>query len=111
MTFAHLPLPRPAIAWKPPWRQVETAAEQHGLQRELLAELSAAHPLWGCDPVVFGRHESADDVLVALKDGRFAIVHLVWHGHVDQFPAEFPGTLFYADLAELLAALEADERA
>lgn len=111
MTFENLPLPRPAIAWKSPWRQIETAAEQHGLQGELLAELSAAHPLWGLDPVVFGRHQSADDVLVALNDGRFAIVHLVWRGHVDQFPADYPSTLFFANLAELVAALDAGEGA
>lgn len=108
MTFEHLPLPRPAIAWKSPWRQVE-AGEQRGLQGELLAELSPAHPLWGCDPVVFGRSDAADDVLVMIKDGRFAIVHLVWHGHVDQFPADFPGTLFFANLAELVAALDSGE--
>jgi hypothetical protein len=100
-----LPLPRPAIAWQEPWRQVEDPNEQLGLQRELDAELSSAHPLWGTRPVVFGRHRVTDDILVTLEDGRFAIVHLVWHGHVDQFSADFPSTTICQDLPALEAEL------
>lgn len=108
--FDSLPLPRPDIPWSYPWRQIAEPAEQHGLQRELLAELSSAHPLWGLDPVVFGRHEALDDIIVALKDERYAVVHLVWHGHVDQYPAEFPSTTFFAGLPELIQALASESR-
>jgi hypothetical protein len=105
-----LPLPRPNIAWQEPWRQVEDRNEQLGLQRELDAELSSAHPLWGTRPVVFGRHRATDDILVALEDGRFAIVHLVWHGHVDQFPAEFPSATICEDSNALEAELAEQTR-
>jgi hypothetical protein len=103
--YDALPLPRPAIDWHEPWHQLAERQEQLGVQRELDCELSAAHPLWGTEPVVFGRHQGTDDILVALADGRFAIVHLVWHGHVDQFPAEFPSTETYANLDDLRAEL------
>jgi hypothetical protein len=89
---------------------VEDRNEQLGLQRELDAELSSAHPLWGTRPVVFGRHRATDDILVALEDGRFALVHLVWHGHVDQFPADFPSTIICQDLHALEAELAEETR-
>jgi len=102
-----LPLLRPDIAWQDPWSPLETAAEQHGLQRELVAELSPAHPLWGTDPIVFARHQGTDDILVGLNDGRFALVHLLWHGHVDQLPATYPSTAFYPRLDALREDLAA----
>ncbi len=103
--YDSLPFPQPALDWREPWHQVGDRQEQLGLQRELDCELSVAHPLWGTKPVVFGRYQGTDDILVALNDGRFAVVHLVWHGHVDQFPAEFPGTDIYANLDDLRAEL------
>ncbi|WP_198264199.1 hypothetical protein [sulfur-oxidizing endosymbiont of Gigantopelta aegis] len=46
------------------------------------------------------KNEANDDVLVYLKDGRFACVHLVWHGHIDQQPSLYPS-------CEILLGLEA----
>ena len=77
-----------------------------GLQRELHAELSAAHPLWGLQPVVVAKCDRSDDVLVRLRDGRFAFVHLVWHGKVDPVPDAFPATRIVEGLAALQAELE-----
>lgn len=65
-----------------------------GLQRELHAELSEAHPLWGLRPIVVAKCERNDDILVRLADGRLAFVHLIWHGRVDQYPDKYPSTFF-----------------
>lgn len=104
-------IPRPDIRWRTPWYQIEDEEQQQGIQAELHRELSFAHPLWGTEPVVFGKHQGNDDVLVALTDGRFGIVHLVWHGKVDQFPDKFPWTLICPDSQAFQKALdsEADE--
>lgn len=110
LSLENLPLPRPNVVWQEPWSQLEDVNEQHSLQRELLAELSAAHPLWNCNPVVLGRSSANDDVLVSLNNGRFATVHLVWHGHVDQFPETYPTTVFYDSLEELQEELSSYEK-
>ena len=103
-----LPLPRPAIVWNEPWFQIEDAAHQSGLQRELHAEIGPQHPLWGKYPIVFGRSRANDDIAVCLADATFAIVHLVWSGRIDSIPGTFPVTTFCHDLAELQACM--DER-
>jgi len=71
------------------------------IQKELHSEIGPKHPLWGYKPVVFAKSEKSDDVLVYLNDGRFAVVHLVWHGHIDQVPDKFPKTVFFEDKDEL----------
>lgn len=53
-----------------------------------------------------GRHQGCDDVLVALQDGRFAVVHLVWNGTVDQYPDTYPCTVLYEDFAALQKRME-----
>ena len=98
--------PTPNINFLEPWHQVNAEAELRSLQNELEKELSSAHPLWGTKSSVFGRHQACDDVLVALLDGRFAIVHLVWHGRVDSQPDKYPSTIVYENLAEFQKALD-----
>jgi len=101
-------IPRPDIRWRTPWSQIEDEEQQQGIQAELQRELSSAHSLWKTAPVVFGKHQGNDDVLVALADGRFAIVHLVWHGKVDQFPDKFPWTHICADLQAFQQELDSE---
>lgn len=108
--YDDLPRPKPEIDWRGQWRAVDDREEQLGIQRELDVELSSAHPLWESKPVVFGRCTANDDVLVALSDGRFAIVHLVWHGHVDAMPGDFPSVEFVGDLDELKEFLARSNR-
>lgn len=98
--------PAPEIKFLEPWHLVSEEAEQRGLQNELEKELSSSHPLWGTKPSVVGRHQACDDVLVALLDGRFAIVNLVWHGKVDSQPDKYPSTVVYENLAEAQKALD-----
>ena len=45
---------------------------------------------------------------VELADGRFAMVHPVWHGHIDQYPDRFPHSLVFADLPEFQAHIDGD---
>lgn len=101
-------IPEPEIEWKAPWYPVGSQKEFDGVQAELEKEISSAHPLWGSDPKVLGRHQACDDILVALNGDRFAIVHLVWHGKVDQYPERFPSTLIIDDLAGLQKTIDDD---
>lgn len=101
--------------WKEPewpehwWYLKEEAKLREGLQRELHAELSDAHPLWGLRPIVVAKCNRNDDILVSLTNGQLAIVHLVWHGHVDPYPDKFPATFFLETWEQLQAELN-DER-
>jgi hypothetical protein len=88
------------LMWLAPWHFVD-GEHARGLQRELLAEVGPLHPLWGKEPMVFGRAGWNDDIVVQTSDGRFAIVHLVWHGKIDQVPDRYPSTEFLENLDEL----------
>lgn len=77
---------------------------RNGIQAELHKELSRAHPLWGWRPVVVAKCEYNDDILVELCDGRFAIVHLVWHSRVDNQPEIYPHTFMIDSTDDLQAA-------
>lgn len=90
------------------WYLKDEAKLRMGLQRELHAELSDVHPLWGLRPIVVARCERNDDILVSLSDGRLAIVHLVWHGHVDQYPDKYPSTFFPDSWEQLQEELNDD---
>lgn len=94
--------------WSGAWEEVSGEQVRAGLQRELEAEVGPEHPLWGLEPRVIGRSTSQDDVVVSLADGCFAIVHLVWHGHIDQFPRDFPSTVIYGDESALQVAMESE---
>ncbi|MFD2168062.1 hypothetical protein ACFSJY_17535 [Thalassotalea euphylliae] len=87
--------PKDEFNWGHPWHLLEGGSRgKIGLQKELNAEIGSKHPLFEFDPIVFARSSAGDDILVFLNDGRFACVHLVWHGKVDQFPDKFPSTYF-----------------
>ena len=101
-----MPIPNPPLDWKQPWYLLEDAEHELGVQRELTLEVGPKHPLWGKSPFAFGRRMDNDDIVVELNDGRFAIVHLVWHGHIDQIPEVFPFTTFFEDLASLQAEID-----
>ena len=101
----EIKLPKVNLAWPESWRYLENDTDETKLrisiQKELHSEIGPKHPLWGYKPVVFAKSEKSDDVLVCLNDGRYAVVHLVWHGHIDQVPDKFPKTVFFEDKDEL----------
>ena len=81
------------IHWKHPWRAVYDSSfndEALSLQNTLERELSIAHPLFNLNPKVIGRSSASDEVVVSLKDGSLAFVHLTWQGKPDQYPEKFP---------------------
>ncbi len=95
--------------WPEHWQYLKNEEKVRvGLQRELHAELSEAHPLWGLRPVVVARCGRNDDILVRVADGRLVFVHLVWHGRVDQCPSEYPATFFPETWEQLQVALNDD---
>ena len=106
----NLPFPELNVSWPKSWWSLENEEElRKGIQEELNAEIGPKHPLWGFKPVVFAKCNSSDDILVYLNDGRFALVHLVWHGHIDQQPDKFPFTIFLGNDVELQKFLD-DEK-
>ena len=81
------------------WHLVDEDELRFGLQEELHNEIGKKHPLWGLNPVVFAKND--DNVLVSLNNNKFAIVHLVWHGHIDKIPDKFPATSFFQNEIDL----------
>jgi len=108
----ELSFPKERFNWKSPWWYLETNPELRlGIQKEINAEIGQKHPLWGLQPIAFGKSDATDDVAVSLNDGRFACVHLVWHGKIDQYPDKYPSVHIFNKSAELQLFLdtEADE--
>jgi hypothetical protein len=103
-----MPVPNPPINWKAPWYLLEVSEHQQGIQKELTLEIGPLHPLWETSPIALGKRENSDDIVVDLNDGRFAIVHLVWHGHIDQVPDRFPATTFFENLASLQNEIDSE---
>jgi len=101
-------IPQLPIQWREPWYPINDQAHQQGIQEELQREIGPLHPLWNTNPVVFAKRCDCDDVGVYLADGRFAIVHLVWHGHIDQFPDRYPATRLFDSLAAFQQAVDSD---
>jgi len=100
------------INWIEPWWHVKDNAKvKAGIQKELEAEIGPQHPLWQFKPEAIAKTDANDDVIVQLNDGRFACVHLVWHGKIDQYPDKFPSSVIFDTVKSLQTYLneEADE--
>jgi hypothetical protein len=84
-----------------PWHSTEQS-----LHDELSRELSHQHQLYGVTARTVARRQDNDDVLFELFGGdapsEFAVVHLTWSGHPDQFPS-FPSTELYLTFAQWVA--------
>ncbi|MDB5270764.1 MAG: hypothetical protein JWP58_3804 [Hymenobacter sp.] len=79
--------------WQEPWVALPESV-QATFQLQMARELVQGHPLYGRKCTLLGKHAGTDDVLVALEDGRLAVVHLTWGGPGD---ALYPHTTFFAD--------------
>ena len=101
-----------ALNWIEPWWHLsENAKVKAGIQKELESEIGPKHPLWQLKPVAIAKTDANDDVIAQLNDGRFACVHLVWHGKVDQYPDKFPSSIIFDSVKSLQKYIneEADE--
>lgn len=96
------------ILWRLPWRKIQFAAEISGVQNQLELEITDVHPLSGKAPVAIGRRVDCDDVLVKLKNGSYANVHLVWGSGPDALPEHYPVFTSYETIDELIAAMSQD---
>ena len=75
-----------------------------GLQGQYAAEIGRGHALHGAGGQVVARATASDDVLVALPDGRHALVHLTWQRRW-WFRRRWPAATLFPDRAAALAAL------
>ncbi|MGK9231819.1 hypothetical protein KXS07_09330 [Inquilinus limosus] len=92
-----------SIEFVRPWRRLPDSDEATAIQRRLEFEVTQVHPLWGQGARVIGRSDANDDIVVALSDGRYAIVHLVWGeapGNV-----RWPATYFFSLADEISRAM------
>ena len=96
------------ISWREPWYPVEDANLRAAIQAELAREVGPLHPLRETEPVVIGKRDDCDDVVVSLSNHRFAIVHLVWHGGIDHYSDQFPRTRIFDGIDALQQALDID---
>lgn len=78
--------------------------QRDALTRELVTELSSAHPLHGQALTVVARSEADDDVLVALSSGGWAVVHLTWSRKAESSP--WPSTAYYSTIEQLEHGLQ-----
>jgi hypothetical protein len=104
-SFLHQGTPMPVI-YRDPWWKIEDPDHRDGLQRQYDREIGAEHILWGAGGVVVGKCDSNDDVLVALSEGRFAIVHLIWTSNPGG--ATWPTTAIYDSAVAISAAIAED---
>lgn len=92
------------IKWMEPWWNLaESEQVKVGIQKELGCEIGPPHSLWGFKPVVIGKSDASDDVVVKLSDGRFACVHLTWSGKTDQQPSKYPVSMIFESVESLQA--------
>ncbi len=109
MDELYFPVDR--FEWFYPWWNLEEDSDLRlRIQKELNLEVGHEHPLWGLKPVVFGKCDANDDVVVYLNDGRFACVHLVWHSKIDKYPDKFPFTAFFEDASQLQSFLDEESK-
>ena len=85
--------------FRAPWRSIS----EPRLHEELYRELSPQHQLFGVEARAVAVRQDNDDVLFELSRKnapvRFAVVHLTWSDHSDQF-STFPGTHLYVTFSD-----------
>jgi hypothetical protein len=90
-----------------PWFPVADPTVAEDLLAELRRELSPSHVLASRSVEPIGRREDRDDILVALADGGWAIVHLTWQRATEPDPRR-PATSRFENEADLRRRLDSD---
>lgn len=105
----ELSFPDHKFKWQDPWWNLEEKPDLRlNIQKELNAEIGPKHLLWGLKPVVFGKCDGSDGVVVYLNNGGFAHVHLVWHGKIDLYPTEYPFTTILESVLDVQGFLDSE---
>lgn len=84
---------------------VETE-QRDALQTELHLEVGAGHTLYGRSFSVIARSQERDDVLIALDDNAWAVVHLTWRRARENPP--WPATTVFDSLSAAIRSIIAD---
>jgi hypothetical protein len=90
------------VVFSDPWEPLSSTQGAAQLERELQAELSPTHPLYGISTRAIARSLCADDVLFEMENGRVAEVHLTWRGAPERAP--WPSHKTYEGIGDWLAA-------
>jgi hypothetical protein len=100
------------IPWRRPWRQVVSDSERAAVHRQLVREICTRplHPLWGKRTAVIGRRIDNDDVLVRLRNGSLATVHLGFDRRITFriFERFFPHTTMFERVEDFIAQMAYD---
>ena len=91
------------LVFSDPWWDLRGGEQAEARMRkaitnELRREVGAGHPLAGGQATVVARCTACDDVVMALTDGRLAVVHLTWSGRRERSP--WPSTTVFGSAAE-----------
>lgn len=80
----------------------DEARQREALHFELTAEVDPGHVLHGRSFVVVARSQAQDDILIAMEDGTWALVHVTWRGASETPP--WPRTMIFDSLSEAIEA-------
>jgi hypothetical protein len=94
-----------------PWWDLRTdgpieAKQRDALRTELNHEVGAGHPLYGRGYSIIARSQARDDVLIALDDNNWAVVHLTWRQAPEDPP--WPNTAVFDSLSEAIRSVAAN---
>ena len=93
-------VPGNEIHFLEPWYRME--AGNQNLEKELYAEISKRHILFGKKVKAIARASNKDDALFEIIDGhdKFAVVHLTWAGK-EESNSQYPQTRLFKDWVDL----------
>ena len=91
--------------WDLRGRAAEEAAGRERVERELRREVDKGHVLYRADVNAVAACNGHDDVLFALNDGRFALVHLSYPGSAPDRPP-WPDTDIFDNWEQAAAYVE-----
>ncbi|MGJ4998931.1 hypothetical protein ACQR0Z_31205 [Bradyrhizobium sp. HKCCYLS3077] len=93
-----IPLPEP-------WFVLTEDHVRTALETELAREIAPDHALANLPLNIIAKRDDCDDVLVTLRDGRVAVVHLTWSGGREADPRR-PTTVLYDSLDDWRVSLD-----
>jgi hypothetical protein len=97
-----MPLIHSKEDWLEPWYPIEDAARAGALLKELRAELSKSHVIYGSGAHAIGARQDCDDVVFELSDGKCAVVHLTYAQHPESNPV-YPSTEIFENWESFVA--------
>ncbi|MGJ4902514.1 hypothetical protein ACQR0V_13165 [Bradyrhizobium sp. HKCCYLS2058] len=88
-----------------PWCALTEDHVRTTFEAELAREIAPGHALANLPSSIIAKRDDCDDVLVALSDGRVAVVHLTWSG-CREADLRWPTTVIYDSLDDWRMSLD-----